>query len=343
MQRVLLCALLLVATCCLSPTLCSNGVTPGSVHDEPATSTHVVVWRLNVPGTASRFLFKALTNAVGGTLQLTLGCETDVQPTCLNGHIRKDRFGVSNFAATADYSVQLSKQRHHENYDQLLRRLNKEANSHQTLQGITMLRDPATHFWRSFHKKTNHPQPHKRVFQFAASWRHRNLTQYLDSDVPFDVYLETAFWRWNPFTRALAGNYSNGNLVETLNSGFGALHPSDESLTHFDDITLAQAVEINDAVLRNETPDILHLVCCAVWSLDVHARCACDLINSFVAFCIRPKPVCNSSPSLGSSRKWTHRCNSLLTHSASTVGCWPLVTPGVGGVLQICHKMHSCP
>ena len=210
------------------------------------------ILRLNVPGTASRYVHQALRSGLEQPIfQRFHSCHSGLphgQGRCLR--LELDGCSETDFQDSV-LNVELLQQRQHTNYAQLLQRFQTTATSFQRNITISFLRDPVEHFVRSFEKKTNHPDPLKRVFQFAASWKERGITNLSDSQVSLQLYTEEAFWRWNMFTRSLAGNFSSGYLVESLHSGVR------NAPTKFDQITRPVAEHTNNIIRIGDTPLIL--------------------------------------------------------------------------------------
>jgi uncharacterized membrane protein YgcG len=110
-------------------------------------------------------------------------------------------------------------------------RVHAEPEPGQRLLTMTMIRDPLAHFMRTFEKKSGG------TFMFAPTWRLRNVTVLPDAAVPASEFAAKAFWKWNVFARALAGNFSGDGLILSR-------HLADN------DITEEAARAMNDEVLR---------------------------------------------------------------------------------------------
>ena len=161
------------------------------------------LWRLNVPGTASRYLHSVVRQGVQQSWQQRL-CGDDTSPgglgsvdACASANLSLVGCDAATFKRHAS-AVEIAPQRQHVSYDHLMSRLLRQRTAgdvardnrscrgvvrgaaEDRLHGLTVLRDPIEHFMRSFDKKTRHPRPSKRTFRFAATWGQRNFTALPD-------------------------------------------------------------------------------------------------------------------------------------------------------------------
>eukprot|EP00750_Incisomonas_marina_P001165 INCI10960.1.p1 GENE.INCI10960.1~~INCI10960.1.p1 ORF type:complete len:226 (+),score=49.49 INCI10960.1:641-1318(+) len=83
-------------------------------------------------------------------------------------------------------------------------------------------------------KKSRSLKQSQLTFMFAPTWRQRNLTTRPDTEVSIHEFAEKAFWKWNVFSRTLAGNFSGGKVLSNKLDN--------------DNITLAAARALNDEV-----------------------------------------------------------------------------------------------
>lgn len=238
------------------------GSNDSTVVGDEALPTHKI-WRLNVPGSASSNLYKRVLQGEQQTWRQRLHRQRPPAPlnesdasgvddgrgsdTRCGFRLRLRGCSASEFRERASF-LETSKQVQHADYkhlhDVFMPRWIADP-PRQKLISMTMVRDPFFWFMRTFEKKSRSTKNSNLTFMFAPTWRQRNLTTRPDTEVSIHEFAEKAFWKWNVFSRTLAGNFSGGKILSNKLDN--------------DNITLATARALNAEVKDGRSSAMLEL------------------------------------------------------------------------------------